>query len=148
MAKIKCMCCNTILESKSRHDFQRCDCENEAFVDGGNDYTRYGAKIMKFVKVYDDGGNEVKPTQIVPIEKVKKVSKDKDEKDRYTYEKTALFVMTDFYFDQTGKNAVDDGGYTKEFVAFIAALSLKLFTMLIDKEATSEDIFIGKDKLH
>lgn len=38
--KIKCLKCNTILESKSVHDFQSCKCGN--FVDGGLDYCRIG----------------------------------------------------------------------------------------------------------
>lgn len=40
MGKIRCLKCNTILESKYRHDFQECECGN--FVDGGNDYMRIG----------------------------------------------------------------------------------------------------------
>ena len=32
---VKCLVCNTILESKHRHDFQQCNCSNGAFVDGG-----------------------------------------------------------------------------------------------------------------
>ena len=32
---IKCLVCNTILESKHQHDFQQCNCSNGAFVDGG-----------------------------------------------------------------------------------------------------------------
>ena len=32
---VKCLVCNTILESKYRHDFQQCNCSNKAFVDGG-----------------------------------------------------------------------------------------------------------------
>lgn len=44
--KIKCLVCNTILESKYRHDFQTCGCENETFVDGGQDYLRCGGKDL------------------------------------------------------------------------------------------------------
>jgi hypothetical protein len=36
--------CLTILQSKTRHDFQSCKCINKAFVDGGDSYTRQGAK--------------------------------------------------------------------------------------------------------
>lgn len=49
MAKIKCLICDTILESKTRHDFRQCDCENQTFVDGGNDYTRVGG--LDFSKI-------------------------------------------------------------------------------------------------
>lgn len=37
----RCKVCNTILESKHRHDFVTCQCGN--FVDGGLDYTRLSA---------------------------------------------------------------------------------------------------------
>lgn len=30
---IKCLQCNTVLESKYQHDFQSCSCSNQAFVD-------------------------------------------------------------------------------------------------------------------
>lgn len=53
MAKVKCLVCNTILESKFRHDFQRCNCENQTFVDGGNDYTRYGGMDLTKIEVVE-----------------------------------------------------------------------------------------------
>lgn len=37
--KIKCKCCNEIIESKSVHDFKLCSCRKVA-VDGGLDYLR------------------------------------------------------------------------------------------------------------
>ena len=40
---IKCLVCNTILESKHQHHFLECGCKNQAFVDGGLVYTRVGA---------------------------------------------------------------------------------------------------------
>lgn len=55
MGKIKCLQCGTILESKSVHDFQACTCPNEAFVDGGNDYLRYGCKNPDKIKIIEDG---------------------------------------------------------------------------------------------
>ena len=30
---VKCLSCNTVLESKYRHDFQCCRCDNQTFVD-------------------------------------------------------------------------------------------------------------------
>lgn len=42
MGKVKCLECGAILESKHRHDFVRCKCPNETFVDGGDEYLRYG----------------------------------------------------------------------------------------------------------
>lgn len=38
--KIRCKGCNSILESKFRHDFVQCQCGT--FVDGGLDYSRMG----------------------------------------------------------------------------------------------------------
>jgi hypothetical protein len=54
MSKIVCLMCGKELESKHRHDFQRCDCPNETFVDGGNDYTRVGGKELKYIDFVDD----------------------------------------------------------------------------------------------
>ena len=37
---IKCLMCNTILESKHRHDYVKCHCPNETACDGGLEYQR------------------------------------------------------------------------------------------------------------
>ena len=37
---VRCKKCDTVLESKHRHDFVRCPCG--VFVDGGTDYCRGG----------------------------------------------------------------------------------------------------------
>lgn len=47
---IKCLVCNTILESKHRHDFQQCNCSNKAFVDGGLSYERLGAMDLSLIE--------------------------------------------------------------------------------------------------
>ena len=47
---IKCLQCNTVLESKYRHDFQSCSCPNQAFVDGGLSYNRVGAVDFDLVE--------------------------------------------------------------------------------------------------
>jgi hypothetical protein len=39
--RAKCLKCETIIESKSRHNFVACAC-GSCFVDGGNDYSRFG----------------------------------------------------------------------------------------------------------
>lgn len=43
---LRCLTCDTIIESKHRHDFVQCNCEPDSetriFVDGGLDYVRYG----------------------------------------------------------------------------------------------------------
>ena len=51
MGKIRCLVCNTVLESKFTHDFQQCNCENETFVDGGNDYMRVGEIDWNLVEI-------------------------------------------------------------------------------------------------
>ena len=44
--RAKCKKCGNEIESKYRHDFKWCSCE-EIFVDGGLDYLRRGAKEFK-----------------------------------------------------------------------------------------------------
>ena len=51
--KLKCLKCNSIIESKSRHDFVKCKC-GECFIDGGRDYTRYGCEDIKNIKLIED----------------------------------------------------------------------------------------------
>ena len=40
---IKCLECNTVLESKHQHHFVTCGCKNQTFNDGGLIYHRVGA---------------------------------------------------------------------------------------------------------
>ena len=47
---IKCLECNTVLESKYRHDFSSCSCDNEAHVDGGLVYQKLGARDLSKVE--------------------------------------------------------------------------------------------------
>lgn len=47
---IKCLQCNTVLESKHRHDYQACCCSNRAFVDGGRVYSRVGGKDFNLIE--------------------------------------------------------------------------------------------------
>ena len=47
---IECLQCNTVLESKYRHDFQCCGCPNRSFVDGGLLYTRVGAVDFNLIE--------------------------------------------------------------------------------------------------
>ena len=37
---VKCLVCNTILESKYRHNYVKCHCPNETACDGGLEYQR------------------------------------------------------------------------------------------------------------
>ena len=56
--KIRCKLCDDVIESKHHYDFVRCKCEN-AFVDGGKDYVRFGAKDLSTVEClteyYEEG---------------------------------------------------------------------------------------------
>lgn len=40
---VKCLECNTVLESKHQHHFVTCGCKNQTFNDGGLIYNRVGA---------------------------------------------------------------------------------------------------------
>jgi hypothetical protein len=55
MGRIQCLVCGEILESRSRHDFVMCKCDNQAFVDGGNEYMRAGAKDLNAIKALPPG---------------------------------------------------------------------------------------------
>lgn len=43
---IHCTACGTVMVSLNRHDYQTCGCPNEAMIDGGKDYQRFGAADM------------------------------------------------------------------------------------------------------
>lgn len=58
MGKIKCLSCGEELESKHRHDFVECSCENQTFVDGGNDYLRVGGKRLDLILFYNEKKGE------------------------------------------------------------------------------------------
>ena len=47
---VKCLVCNTILESKHRHDFVTCGCKNQTFNDGGLSYNRVGGKDLSLIE--------------------------------------------------------------------------------------------------
>jgi hypothetical protein len=55
MGRIQCLACGEILVSRSRHDFVMCKCDNQAFVDGGDEYMRAGAKDLSFIKALPNG---------------------------------------------------------------------------------------------
>ena len=46
----KCLVCNSVLESKHRHNYVQCRCSNEAAVDGGLAYQRILAKDLDLVE--------------------------------------------------------------------------------------------------
>ena len=47
---VKCLECNTILESKYRHNYVQCSCPNQTFTDGGLDYQRGGGKDLNLIE--------------------------------------------------------------------------------------------------
>lgn len=47
---VRCLSCNTVLESKYRHDFQSCGCVNQTSVDGGKDYSRVSGKDLDLIE--------------------------------------------------------------------------------------------------
>lgn len=49
----RCTKCDTVIESKHRHDFKWCKCQT-IFVDGGTDYIKRGGdpKYMEDLTVY------------------------------------------------------------------------------------------------
>lgn len=58
---VQCLECNRYLESKHRHDFRKCNCLNQTFVDGGLDYLRRGGIDLHKIKElseYEDGGQD------------------------------------------------------------------------------------------
>ena len=76
---VKCLVCNTILESKHRHDFVMCLCPNQAFTDGGLSYNRVGGKDLSLIdnlceyrtltqESYDKEQAEIKTKQLAKNE--------------------------------------------------------------------------------
>lgn len=47
---VKCLVCNTILESKYRHNYVQCSCPNQTFNDGGLSYNRVGGKDLSLIE--------------------------------------------------------------------------------------------------
>jgi len=55
---VKCTNCDTVIESKHRHDFVWCNCR-EIFTDGGTDYLRRGGNPKYMEDVSEFEPNEV-----------------------------------------------------------------------------------------
>ena len=51
---VKCLLCNTILESKHRHDFVKCHCPNETACDGGLEYQRTLAVDLDLIEILSE----------------------------------------------------------------------------------------------
>ena len=77
MSKIKCLNCDLILESTHTHDFHSCDCENRTYIDGGNDYMRFGCMDITKVVFWDEEANKFLPyTTVVKEESVEELKEE------------------------------------------------------------------------
>ena len=47
--RVRCLVCNTVLESKHQHHFVTCGCKNQTFNDGGLSYNRVGGKDLSLI---------------------------------------------------------------------------------------------------
>jgi hypothetical protein len=59
--RARCLKCGDIIESKHRHDFVSCSC-GTIFVDGGNEYWRYGGDLNSFERIDNLGKKLVPPS--------------------------------------------------------------------------------------
>ena len=51
--KAKCLRCEEIIESESRHDMQQCEC-GAIFIDGGLQYWRFGGDMTYFERIREE----------------------------------------------------------------------------------------------
>lgn len=50
---ITCLNCGEVIVSRHRHDFQRCNCPNGTFIDGGLEpFGRFGGKDLNMIKQF------------------------------------------------------------------------------------------------
>lgn len=50
---VLCLTCGWIRASWHRHDYRTCPCPNNAMIDGGFDYIRYGAMNMNLIQIVE-----------------------------------------------------------------------------------------------
>jgi len=50
--QVTCLECKEVLISEYRHDYKTCSCPNEAMIDGGHEYVRYGGKDLSKIEVF------------------------------------------------------------------------------------------------
>lgn len=48
-----CLKCRTPLKSETVHEFSMCKCDNQSFIDGGNEYLRCGGMDMDAILMLD-----------------------------------------------------------------------------------------------
>ena len=51
---VRCLVCNTILESKYRHNYVKCHCPNETACDGGLEYQRTLAVDLDLIEILSE----------------------------------------------------------------------------------------------
>ena len=81
---VKCLICNTILESKHRHDFVMYPCPNQTFTDGGLSYNKVGGKDLSLIEnlceyrtlTQEDYDNLIKQTKAKQLAKNEQGVKD------------------------------------------------------------------------
>ena len=60
---IRCLKCDTVIESLHRHHWVQCPC-GSSFVDGGVDYVRFGGNLEEveiLTEYFEEDDEEVKP---------------------------------------------------------------------------------------
>ncbi len=81
---VKCLVCNTILESTHRHDYVKCHCPNETSCDGGLEYQRTLAVDLNLIEdlceyqvmTQEDYDNLIKKTKAKQLAKNEQGVKD------------------------------------------------------------------------
>ncbi len=81
---VRCLVCNTILESKHRHDYVKCHCPNETSCDGGLEYQRTLAVDLNLIEdlceyqvmTQEDYDNLIKQTKAKQLAKNEQGVKD------------------------------------------------------------------------
>lgn len=60
--KVRCKICGEVLESRHRHDYKTCSCDQKTMIDGGLDYGRYGGVDLdqiEHLSVYDNDPHDL-----------------------------------------------------------------------------------------
>ena len=103
---VKCLVCNTILESKHRHDFVMCPCPNQTSTDGGLSYNRVSGKDLSLIdnlceyrtltqEEYDKEQSEIKAIQLAKNEQCVKEGLLLKIGDNY-YNKETISLLCDY----------------------------------------------------
>lgn len=57
--RIKCLQCETILESVHSHDYNVCGCPNRTMIDGGLSYQRFGGVLLNLIEDMSEWDDDV-----------------------------------------------------------------------------------------